>query len=355
MVGHPIRPAIWEGDTTHGRYGSRTLAATEQRWVQEITTALQHTSAPRAPARPGEDLQYQASWMAPSGRSRLHWRDRQAEAPPPQAATLAVITRPDTHDAGSSPQPSPAPPWASVWARLQDMALDRSHRLVSWQLLHGTLQCGAYRAALDIRRGVVQSPELIRETAACPRPGCHGAHETISHMLFTCTTASRVWSWVLATWGAITDLPAPPLSLPLLLADDQRYWCPPSSLQPLWTQLRLCTLYFLYAQATGRRRGHISNAPTVAARIVGALRGFILRDWCRVTAEGGLQGLTAGVCCSSWLRGRHPLLTEPDFLRLWGHRNILVKLHTGGLEGRRRLSLRLSVSHPIPLPMGGPV
>jgi len=31
--GHPARPAIWEGDTFPGRYGSRTLATTEQGWV----------------------------------------------------------------------------------------------------------------------------------------------------------------------------------------------------------------------------------------------------------------------------------------------------------------------------------
>jgi hypothetical protein len=174
-------------------------------------------------------------------------------------------------------------------------------------------------------------------------------------MLFTCPTASRVWEWVLAMWVAITDLPAPPLSLPLLLADDQRQWRPPRTLQALWTQLRLCTLHSLHTQATGRRRGQINNAPTVAARVVGALRGAIFRDWSRVTPEGGLQGLASGLCCSTWLRGRHPLLIEPDFLRLWGHRDVLAKLHTGDLGGGRLLSVRLSVSHPVPIPMGGSV
>jgi exonuclease III len=356
VVGNPIRPAIWEGGTTPGRYGSRTLAATEQRWVQVIAAALQGPATPgTAATRSGESLQYQASWMAPSGRSRQHWRDRQAEAPPPPAVAPRILIRPDTQDAASPPQPCPAPPWAPVWARLQDLALDRSQRLLAWQLLHGTLRCGAFRAVIDIKRGITQSLEAIRETAACPRPGCQGTHETISHMLFTCPTASRVWEWVLAMWVAITDLPAPPLSLPLLLADDQRQWRPPRTLQALWTQLRLCTLHSLHTQATGRRRGQINNAPTVAARVVGALRGAIFRDWSRVTPEGGLQGLASGLCCSTWLRGRHPLLIEPDFLRLWGHREVLAKLHTGDLGGGRLLSVRLSVSHPVPIPMGGSV
>lgn len=352
--GHPARPAIWEGDTTPGRYGSRTLATTEQGWVRTITAALAAPAASSRPsARPREEVEYGASWMTASGHSRQHWRDRQADAPPPPVPALQVTIRPDTHDPTSLPDHLPAPPWANVWARLHDLALDRSHRLLAWQLLHGTLRCGAYRAVLDIRRGVPQAAEAIRETAACPRPGCQGAHETVSHMLFTCPTAVRVWEWVLATWGAVTDLPPPPLSLPLLLADDQRQWKPPRPLQALWTQLRLCTIHSLHDQAVRRRRGQINNAPSVAARIVGTLRAAILRDWSRVTAEGGLQGLAAGVCCSTWLRGRHPLLTQPDFLRLWGHRAILARLHVGGLGGNPRLSVRLSVRFPVPIPMGG--
>ena len=351
--GQPIRPAIWEGDVTPGRYGSRTLAATEQSWAQGITAALAVSSPlARLAPRPRDDLQYEASWMSPAGRTRQHWRDRQAEAATPPAAAPQVTIRPDTHDIGSPPVPGPPPPWASVWVRLQDLALDRAHRHLAWQLLHGTVRCGAFRAFIDIQKRVTQSPAAVKETAACPRPGCQGEHETITHMLFSCPTAARVWQWVLDTWVAITDLPAPPLSLAVLLADDQRQWSPPCPLQPLWTQLRLATIYSLHNQAQRRRRGQINNAPSVAARIIGTLRAAIFRDWSRVAVQG-LQGLAVNVCCSTWLKGRHPLLTSTEFIRLWGHRDVLAQVFTGCSTGKPRLSLRLSVSHPVPIPMGG--
>ena len=55
--GHPARPAIWEGDTTPGRYGSRTLATTDQGWVRTITAALAAPAASsRTSARPREGL-----------------------------------------------------------------------------------------------------------------------------------------------------------------------------------------------------------------------------------------------------------------------------------------------------------
>jgi exonuclease III len=352
--GCPIRPAIWEGDVTQGRYGSRTLAATEQTWQRTIATALTTLSSPtRGVSRTGEELMYEASWMSPSGRSRQHWRERQADAPPPTAAPPRTPHRPDTHDACVLPDSPPTAPWSPVWARLHDLALDRTHRLVAWQLLHGQLRCGAYRAFIDIRRGVSQPVEAIREAAACPRPGCQGVTETITHMMFACPTAVRVWKWVLELWAAVTDLPPPPLALSLLLADDQRQWRPPAGLQELWTQLRLATIFAIHTQAQARRRGRVSNAPSVAALVVGALRGAIHRDWSRVATVGGIQGLAAGVCCSTWLRGRHPLLPMADFVRLWGHRNILVQVLDSSSGGRPHVSIRLSVSHPVPIPMGG--
>ena len=352
--GCPIRPAIWEGDVCQGRYGSRTLAATEQTWQQTISTALTTAACPtRGVSRPGEELSYEASWMSPSGRSRQHWRERQAEGPPPAEAPPRGTHRSDTHDACSPPDQAPAAPWSPVWARLHDMALERSHRLLAWQLLHGQLRCGAYRAFIDIRKGVPQPLSAIREAAACPRPGCKGEIETITHMLFACPAATRVWGWVLELWAAVTDLPPPPLALSLLLADDQRQWRPPDGLQELWTQLRLATIFAIHDRAQARRKGRVNNPPSVAAQVVRALRGAIRRDWSRVATEGGIQGLSAGVCCSTWLRGRHPLLTMADFARLWGHRNILAQILSTGSGGRPRLSIRLSTSHPVPIPMGG--
>ena len=349
----PIRPAIWEGDVTQGRYGSRTLAATEKSWQQTIDTALLTTASPSGGVtRARDELLYEAAWMSPS-RSRQHWRERQADAPPPPAAPTHTPPRPDTHDTCGPPEPAPTAPWSPVWARLLDLALERTHRLLAWQLLHGQLQCGAYRAFIDIRRGVVQPLEAIRDAAACPRPGCQGTAETVTHMLFACPTAARVWRWVLDLWAAVTDLSPPPLALSLLLADDQRQWRPPAGLQEMWTRLRLATIFAIHAQAQARRRGRVSNAPSVAAQVVGALRGAILRDWSRVATEGGIQGLAAGVCCSTWLRGRHPLLPMADFVRLWGHRNILAQVLDSSSGGRPHMSIRLSVSHPVPIPMGG--
>jgi hypothetical protein len=112
--------------------------------------------------------------------------------------------------------------------------------------------------------------------------------------MFACPTAVRVWKWVLELWAAVTDLPPPPLALSLLLADDQRQWRPPAGLQELWTQLRLATIFAIHTQAQARRRGRVSNAPSVAALVVGALRGAIHRDWSRVATVGGIQGLASG-------------------------------------------------------------
>ena len=60
----------------------------------------------------------------------------------------ACLSRKQTVSCSGATEQSPKVirPWHHIWADLQDLALDRSHRYLAWQVLHATLPCGALRA-----------------------------------------------------------------------------------------------------------------------------------------------------------------------------------------------------------------
>lgn len=268
----------------------------------------------------------------------------------------ALRTHPQVDDTIDScaPRPEADPPsWAGVWPRLHDLALDRDHRILAWRLLHGSLWCGAFQAYIGHRSEQLTIRERA-EQATCPRPGCQGTLETLSHMLLDCPTSMRVWTWVAAIWRLLSDGAAPPLTVAVLLADDDRVWQPQPQLQSLWTRLRLAVLFMIFTSRRQRRLGLPTNAPSIAARVLHNLRSAVLGDWHRVSSGGGLAGLSSGVCCSTWLRGRHPLLTLTDFRKLWGPEGVLYKVTTTP-GARPKLDILWSVQTPVPIPTGGQV
>ena len=154
--------------------------------------------------------------------------------------------------------------------------------------------------------------------SSCPHCLPIGVPETLSHMLLGCPVAQAVWEWVARQFAALSGRTAPPLTVAVLLADDLSSWQPLPVLQTVWTQLRIATLAAITSGARSKRKGRPVSAHSVAATVVHSMRTAIHRDWQRVTA-GSPEQLTAGICCSSWLRGRHPFLTMDDFRQSWAH------------------------------------
>jgi hypothetical protein len=54
----------------------------------------------------------------------------------------------------------------------------------------------------------------------------------------------------------------------------------------------------------------------VAARCLETMRATVIMDWSRVAVQG-LHASAVNVCCSTWLRGRHPLSTWTDYTISW--------------------------------------
>ena len=100
-------------------------------------------------------------------------------------------------------------------------------------------------------------------------------------------------------WNAIIGRPAPPITAALLLVGDHRAWPVAPDLQPLWTRLRLTTLWHLWR--VSRRGAPAADAgaqPPTAARVASPVlhdcRGAMQHDFSRgsterLTLETGLQ------------------------------------------------------------------
>ena len=152
--------------------------------------------------------------------------------------------------------------------------------------------------------------------AMCPHCLPLSVPETLTHMLLECPVAITVWDWICRLWAAYSGAQAPPATAAVLLADDQREWSPPQDLQASWLQLRIAAIAALSSAARGRRRGLPTGAASVASTVVHAVRTAVSRDWQRVVA-GDPALLASGICCSSWLRGRHPYMSQEQFLATW--------------------------------------
>ena len=164
-----IKPPLWGGDTT----GDDPV---QIRWQSAIESArLSSTPGTQPqPKRPAQeaglpDYSLGAFWLTAPQRARPHWRDRLASAPNEQGVSqLPLVSQMPSADATEQP-PKVIRPWHHIWADLQDLALDRSHRYLAWQVLHATLPCGALRAYRAISRSYPQErhDRLLGE-ADCP-------------------------------------------------------------------------------------------------------------------------------------------------------------------------------------------
>ena len=106
-------------------------------------------------------------------------------------ARLHRSTSPETLWSGRRPRTwCPA---LKVWSRLQDMKLDRDHRVLAWRILHASILCGAFRMYLG------RSPE---QDAVCSFL-CFSCVPQI-HMFVTCPTARSAWLWVSDVWQQLT-------------------------------------------------------------------------------------------------------------------------------------------------------
>ena len=112
--------------------------------------------------------------------------------------------------------------------------------------------------------------------------------------------------------GATGELLAPPLTAAVLLAGDHRGWPVEAALLPLWTRLRLTTLWHLWRAS---RPGALDagaqplTAIRVASSILHDCRGAIQRDFTRVSS---LIDCDMGVPMA-WLRGRSPTMELTQF------------------------------------------
>ena len=139
-----------------------------------------------------EEGTYEAVWMR-AVQPRVHWEDRRAAHAVQDAAPLAVpVPAPQAVAGMEADVLAPRaghrrPPWQGVYARLHDHTLDRAHRALAWQLLHGALLPRAARVAYDDRLGAVDG--------VCTHPACMSVPKTITHALLECPLAVSVEGW----------------------------------------------------------------------------------------------------------------------------------------------------------------
>ena len=326
----PLRPAIWEGG----------LEEAEGRWRDALAgRGLMARGAPAAPAGPRmqRNPAFEAPWMHPAP-PRVAPAERRARA---AARAERTAQRPLGPDDTADPLASAGrrPAWADVWTSLSDADIDRRHRCTAFRILHGQLRVGMFVGYIRHHNSA--------EACCCPHPACHGAGQSLSHVFLACVVARPVVAWLTQVWGAITGQLAPPLTAAVLLAGDHRGWPVEAALLPLWTRLRLTTLWHLWRAS---RPGALDagaqplTAVRVASSILHDCRGAIQRDFTRVSS---LIDCDMGVPMA-WLRGRSPTMELLQFQARWCHRGVLCRAASD-----RVLELRWTAAHPVPLPTEG--
>lgn len=350
-----MRPAIWE-DGTGGLSTLEAVWTSRLHSMADLLLPAQPRRSRTASQAFGPDLGSGAPWMSLHPTQRDHWRVRQQtlsqqDTPVASQSTQGRLTQDDAMDVAATTVPH-GQPWKDVWLRLHDLGLDRSHRMTAWRVLHAVLPCGAMLSFSALREPARDRIQPLLDQAMCPHCLPARTPETLSHMLVTCPVAQQVWTWVAGLWRAYlgTEDPSPPLVAAVLLADDQSAWHPPLIGQPTWLQLRIATLSALSSGAQSRRSGMPTTAASVAAVVVHSLRTAIVRDWQRVISPDTAE-LARGVCCSSWLKGRHPAITPQQFSHTWARNAALCSVTA--VRGKPSLCPHLSLTRPVPLGGGG--
>ncbi|GKV54003.1 hypothetical protein SLEP1_g60513, partial [Rubroshorea leprosula] len=318
-----IKPLFWESLMTPG------TRSPEDRWEETI---CEYTARALEPACTSQDRRKRnatevdysmgQAWMSQPQRPRPHWRQR-TEIQNDQALAENTLGTPITLASTSMTEPAQLDePWDKCWARIQKHHIDRRHRHIAWQVLHGTLSCGA----LDAYRKVVNSTQhqeaVVSAVQGAKCAFCEDHLHTISHMLVHCQVAARVWSWAATLWALATANPAPLILPSLILVDDRRGWEVSKEAAELWTDIRVIVLAGLFTTSEQRRKGLPVTTFTVAAYVVHHIRGYIIRDWQRTVQSADSSNVSArlaqDICCTSWLRGRSPRMDLTAFIKKWG-------------------------------------
>ena len=326
----PLRPAIWDGGLREAEARWRAALAGRGLMARGVSAAPAGQRTQRNPA-------FEAPWMhPPPPRAAPAERRARAAARAERAARRPPVPN-DTADPLAPAGRRPA--WAHVWAHIYDIDIDRRHRCTAFRILHGQLHVGMFAGYIRHHNSA--------EACCCPHPACHGAGQSLSHVFLDCVVALPVVAWLAQVWGAVTGQRTPPLSAAVLLAGDHRGWPLDAALQPLWTRLRLTTLWHLWRAS---RHGALDagaqplTAVRVASSILHDCRGAIQRDFMRVST---LIDCEMGVPMA-WLRGRSPKMKLTEFQARWCHRGVLCRAPSD-----RVLELRWTAAHPVPLPAEG--
>jgi exonuclease III len=327
------------GEAELRRMGLRGL---EERWRRTIDE-LDFRDQP-------QQQREQPAWLRPPG-------ERAAPRPSPadrQAARDATPAGP----AGELPDA-----FVDVWPRLCDPTLHRPYRITCWRILHGCLGCNAFLTHVRSRSDQAQS--LRSAAAACQAPCCLAGTrpmETLTHAFLQCPEAAPVVDWLVSVWYHLAGAHVPRTAA-VLLADDPRGWAEAPQdkwTYRLWTRLRVATLGAIWRVRCARDEGgdHASFAHKAASQAVEAITSAIARDWSRTHTS--VRALDGGAFCTDWWRGFDGLITVTKFEKQWARPPILCRLdgdrpnhHLD--EDTRTLHVRLSDSHPIPIPPAQPL
>jgi len=205
--------------------------------------------------------------------------------------------------------------FAKAWARLADMSLHRPFRVTCYQILHGTLGCGAFLRSIPLRGNLRDDlPPPLCPLQECTAAGCL---DSLSHGLLHCPASAPVIGWLLNTWERLARIRLPP-SPALLLGDYLADWPPPSPGAPLlrlWTVLRVTTLGVIWKERVARAHGVHDDGRHAIQLIQDMVRAAIRRDWLRTQVD--LRTLDDGAFCLDWWRGRDCSLSVEAFVALW--------------------------------------
>ena len=278
-------------------------------------------ASPASRVRLSSDLpDSQPAWMAPARGHREHWSQRQQRqqtqqqhpAQQPRQVLSDTAANNDTLDVLGDPS---SPPQLSEWRKLRGLAnaayFNRQHRVLWWRIQHGCVMCGAFSAYVG-RSTPRQAccPFACRCTPTQP--------QTISHMFLECPVAATVVNWLCCLWQAITDH-KPVASVATILAactpDGQ---CASDALLQTWHRLRQAVLHSIWSaaritasSANGLTPPRASPSPSpshphLASRLaLKTITSMIRHDW--VKCNDDVRQISR--VCSSWLRGRDPIMT----------------------------------------------
>ena len=217
---------------------------------QSATESARLTSAPSTQPQPKRtaqeaglsDYSLGAFWFTAPQRPRPHWRDRLASAPSEHGVLQLPLNSQMPSASATEQPPKVNRPWHHIWADLQDLALERSHRYLAWQVLHATLPRGTVRAYRAISRSYPQERQYHCLLGEADCPNCPGVVESIFHQLYFCPVARKVWDWVIRVWEEVSGQPVPDLGPCELLLGHDGPFRPQPDPKGLWVQLRLATM-----------------------------------------------------------------------------------------------------------------